>query len=124
MNDKRPVNLDLGSLKYPVTAIVSILHRISGLVLFLSFPFVLYALSLSLHSQEAFIALQLQLLQPFYRLLVWLFAAALIYHLIAGVRHILMDLGFSESLQAGRQSAFVVIVLTAVLTLVAGVFIW
>jgi succinate dehydrogenase / fumarate reductase cytochrome b subunit len=124
VNQKRPVNLDLGSLKYPPMAIASILHRISGLVLFLLLPFMLYFLSLSLRSAESFDKLQTLLSCSYSKLLLWVFSAALIYHLLAGIRHMLMDIGFGEQVNVGRSSAIFVIVLAIILTILLGVWIW
>jgi len=124
MNHKRPVNLDLGSLKYPPMAIVSILHRISGLVLFLFLPLMLYFLHLSLPSAASFDALQQMLTQPFYKWVLWAFTTALVYHVIAGIRHMIMDLGIGEGLVAGRRSALIVIVLAVIATIFLGVWIW
>ncbi|MDP1602141.1 MAG: succinate dehydrogenase, cytochrome b556 subunit [Legionella sp.] len=124
MNKKRPINLDLSTLKYPAMAIASILHRISGLVLFLLLPLMLYFLHLSLGGADAFANLQVTLASPYSKLLLWAFVAALIYHVIAGIRHLLMDLGFGEHLEEGRRSAVFVIALSIILTLLLGVWIW
>lgn len=124
INHKRPVNLDLGSLKYPPMAIVSILHRISGLVLFLLLPLMLYFLGLSLDSAESFEHLKTVLAGPYCKLLMWLFMAALIYHVIAGIRHLLMDIGVGEQLVAGRRSAVGVLVLAFISVIFLGVWIW
>ncbi|KTD26094.1 succinate dehydrogenase, cytochrome b556 subunit [Legionella israelensis] len=124
MNEKRPVNLALLTLKYPPMAIASILHRISGIVLFLLMPAVLYFLAKSLSSEEAFHETQSLLAQLHWKLLLWAFCAALIYHLLAGIRHMVMDLGFGESLEAGRNSALAVIILTIILTILLGLWIW
>ena len=124
MKNKRPVNLDLGSLKYPPMAIASILHRISGLVLFLLLPMMLYVLRLSLISQASFDELQLTLTGTLYRLLLWAFSTALIYHVLAGIRHLLMDIGVGEQLGVGRQSANIVIILAVILTILLGIWIW
>lgn len=124
MNQKRPVNLDLGSLKFPPMAIASILHRISGILLFLLLPMMLYFLSLSLHSAESFEHLQTLLADPYPKFLLWVFGAAWIYHVIAGIRHMLMDLGYGEQLNAGRRSAVVVIILAIILTVILGVWLW
>lgn len=124
MNQKRPVNLDLRSLKYPPMAIASILHRLSGLALFLLMPVMLYFLSLSLHSPQSFGQLQMTLERPGNKLLLWAFATALVYHLLAGIRHMLMDIGLGEELPAGRQSAVAVIALAIILAIVLGIWIW
>ncbi len=58
------------------------------------------------------------------KLVLWASLAALIYHLIAGVRHLIMDLGVGESLEGGRRGAVIVLVLSIVLILLAGVLVW
>ena len=124
MNDKRPVNLNLASMKYPPMAIASVLHRISGIALFLLLPIILYFFSLSLHSSESFDQLQTMLTKPCHKVLLWCFSAALIYHLLAGIRHLLMDIGIGEEVSVGRQSAVIVIVFAIILTILMGVWIW
>ncbi len=124
MNHKRPVNLDLRTIKFPVMAIASILHRLSGIILFLLLPFLLYLLSLSLNGSESFSYMQILLKNPFYKLLLWAFSAALIYHLLAGIRHMIMDLGYGEEVEVGRQTARAVIALAVILTILLGIWIW
>lgn len=124
MNKKRPVNLDLGTLKFPVMAIASILHRISGMVLFLLLPLMLYFLQLSLPSPQSFADLQVLLASPLIKILLWGFCSALIYHLLAGIRHLLMDLGLGEHLPAGRNSAAVMIGCSVILIIFLGLWIW
>ncbi|MGQ3888390.1 succinate dehydrogenase, cytochrome b556 subunit [Legionella sp. CNM-1927-20] len=124
MNKKRPVNLDLTTIKFPPMAIASILHRISGLALFLLFPIILYYLDLSLASPTSFVTLQSILAGVVAKLILWAFGAALIYHLLAGIRHLVMDAGYGEHLSSGRKSAIFVIIAAIVLTLLLGFWIW
>lgn len=124
MNKKRPVNLDLSTLKFPPMAIASILHRISGVVLFLLLPIMLYLLSMSLRSESTFYELQAMLGLSQYKLVIWAFGAALVYHLFAGIRHMIMDLGFGEQLESARRSAILVIALGVISTLFLGIWIW
>lgn len=124
MNHQRPINLDLRSLRFPPMAIASILHRISGIVLFFILPFVLYLLSLSLRSSASFDDLQHLLAKPYCKVVLWAFSAALIYHILAGIRHLLMDMGVGEHLAVARRSAQVVITLGVVLAVCLGVWIW
>ncbi len=124
MNKKRPVNLDLVSLKYPPMAIASILHRISGVVLFLLLPVMLFILGQSVQSEETFLHVKNLLSQSCYKMLVWAFGTAMIYHLLAGIRHLLMDIGFGEHLHASRNSAVAVIVCAVILTIFLGIWIW
>lgn len=124
MKRQRPINLDLATLKFPPMAITSILHRISGLIIFILLPFMLYCLYLSLRSAESFAQLQLMLQSPYYKVLIWGFSSAFAYHLIAGIRHLIMDAGFGEDLCAGRRSAIAVIVLAVISTFLLGSWIW
>lgn len=124
MNKQRPVNLQLTSIKFPSTAIVSILHRISGVVLFLSIPILLWVFSCSLSSARSFHHLQVWLAHPLMKFILWGILAMLIYHFVAGVRHLLMDYGFAEAKQSGKTSAVVAIVIAIVVILVAGIIIW
>ncbi len=124
MKDKRPVYLDVTKYRFPNTAIVSILHRISGIVLFLYIPFLLCALDRSVSSGEEFQGLVLSLDYPIMKILAWVFLSALIFHIVAGTRHLLMDMGLGESHRGGRISANVVFVVSALLILAAGVWLW
>lgn len=124
MNDQRPINLDLSSLKFPPMAIVSILHRISGVVLFLFLPIMLYFLGLSLHSATSFEQLHITLANGYCKLLLWVFSAALMYHILAGIRHLLMDIGWGEQLNSARRNATIVIILAGILAILLGVWIW
>lgn len=124
VNHQRPVNLDLATLKFPPMAIVSILHRISGMALFLLLPIMMFFLSQSLQSQESFTALQIQLMSPYCKGLLWVFSTALVYHILAGFRHMFMDIGLGEQLVTARRSAITIIALAVILTLCLGVWIW
>lgn len=124
MNKKRPVNLDLSTLKFPVMAIASILHRISGIMLFLLMPLMLYFLKLSLAGEQSFADLQITLSSPFLKLALLVFCASLIYHALAGFRHLFMDMGFGEHLAAARATSVFVIVSSVILTIFLGIWIW
>ena len=125
VNHKRPVNLDLTTIKFPVMAISSILHRISGVALFLLFPAIIFFFEMSLKNAGTFTQLQQLFSNNLgYKFVLWLFGAAIIYHLLAGIRHMVMDLGFGEDLSSGRRSAIAVIVTTIFLTLLLGIWIW
>lgn len=124
MNKPRPINVYLLSYKYPVTAIISVLHRISGVLLFLLIPLLLWLLASSLASPDQFDNLLDILSNPFLKLILWVFLSALLYHLVAGIRHLIMDLGWGESLQSARASAWAVAVISAILTLIAGIWLW
>ena len=125
VNNKRPVNLDLTTIKFPIMAISSILHRISGIVLFLLFPVMIYFWEMSLKNAGTFTDLQECFAGSFCcKAILWVFGTAIIFHLLAGIRHMVMDLGFGEDVAAGRRSSAFVIIATIVLTLLLGFWIW
>lgn len=124
MNTKRPVNLDLGTLKFPHMAIASILHRISGIGLFLLLPVMIYLLGQSLASADSFSQMKTMITHPCYKLILLAFSAAMSYHLLAGIRHLIMDMGFGEHLCAGRRTAVLVIALAVLITIFLGFWIW
>ena len=120
----RPTNLNLLSIKWPVTALVSITHRVSGIVLFLATALLLYLLDLSLASEDGFRQAGEWLSTPIASFIAWLIVAALLYHLIAGCRHLLMDIGIGESWRAAKSAAAAVIALSVVGAILAGLWIW
>lgn len=121
---KRPVFLDLTKMRFPPMAIVSIMHRVSGVLLFLLLPFALYLLHYSLASQDSFDALQTFLSNPLPIFGVWVLVCAAAFHLFAGIRHMIMDCGFGEHLCAARFSAYFLMLLEVVVMILAGVWLW
>lgn len=124
MNKKRPINLALTTFKFPPMAIASILHRISGVILFFFIPILLYMLDKSLQSPTHFDTLKECLTSSFVKFVLWLMLTGLIYHLIAGIRHMIMDMGFGESLNVGRKSAYSIMIITAVMSVIIGIWLW
>jgi succinate dehydrogenase / fumarate reductase cytochrome b subunit len=123
----RPGNITLASmatLHWPITSLSSILHRISGVMLFLAVPFCLWALEKSLTSQADFLQVKLMLQGAFASFVLWAILSMLAYHIIAGVRHLLMDAGIGESLEGGIIGSKLVIVLGVVVAAIIGVWIW
>ncbi|MGI6407117.1 MAG: succinate dehydrogenase, cytochrome b556 subunit [Gammaproteobacteria bacterium] len=125
MKSQRPVNLDLMTIKLPITAYSSILHRISGVILFFGIVVLLWGLDKSLASEQGFAEVKECLSGGFAKLVVWGLLSALLYHLVAGTKHVLMDLGLvGETMEAGKLGAKAVLIIAAVLILLAGVWIW
>ncbi|GLS25965.1 succinate dehydrogenase, cytochrome b556 subunit [Marinibactrum halimedae] len=124
MNKNRPVNLDISTISLPVTAIISILHRISGVILFAVVALLLWALHTSLASEEGFAQVGQVFGHPIAKIVLWGSLAALAYHLVAGVRHLIMDAGVGESLEGGRMGAKIVAVVAVILIALAGVWVW
>ena len=124
MSKVRPVNLDLATIHLPVTAYVSILHRISGVILLGGILVLLWMLDMSLRSSQSFAELQTFLTIFWVKAIIWAVLSALAYHLVAGIRHLIMDAGIGESLEGGRFSARLTLVLALVLIAGLGVWLW
>lgn len=103
-----PVFLNLVQIRMPMTAIVSILHRLSGLLLFLALPLFIYTLQESLRSPESFAALIGQLdsfvLKAILAVLIW----SLFHHLLAGLRFLLLDMEVGIPRNQARNTALLV----------------
>lgn len=110
----KPVNLNLFTIAFPVTAVASILHRISGIILFILIPYLLYVLQNIVAGTEIFM--------PFNKFILWIIFVPFIYHVLAGVRHVIMDLGYGEEKNIARTSALVVFVFTALISILLGYY--
>lgn len=124
VKDTRPVNLDIGTMRLPITAWASITHRATGVFLFVGTAVLLWGLDASLESPESFAALRECISSPLAKLVIWAVVSGLIYHSLAGIRHLVMDFGIGETLEGGILGARLVFGLFIVLVLVAGVLIW
>ncbi|WP_426118841.1 succinate dehydrogenase, cytochrome b556 subunit [Pseudomonas sp. DSP3-2-2] len=124
VNSQRPVNLDLRTIKLPITGVTSFLHRVSGIILFLGLAIMLWALSKSLGSQEGFDEVKTCMTSPLAKFVAWGLFSALLYHLVAGIRHLVMDMGVGETLEGGKRGSKIVLAVSAVLIVLAGVWIW
>ena len=112
-----PVYLNLLRIRFPVGAVTSLAHRISGVLLFLSLPFVIYLLELSLQGPGGFdkvlATVQNGWFKASFTLIVW----SLLHHLLSGIRFLLIDIGQGVTLQQARRSAWLVNILAPVMTL-------
>lgn len=124
MKDNRPVNLDIGSIKLPITAYASITHRISGVVLVVSAFLLLWALEQSLAGPESFDRLAGMLSSPLVKFVAWGIGTALCYHALAGIKHLSMDFGVGETLEGGVLGARIVIASSVVVSVLLGVSLW
>lgn len=114
----RPRALYLFRLRYPVGAMCSFAHRLSGVLLALGLPVAAYALRRSLEGPSGYEAIAGFLHSTCGKALAVLFLWALAHHVLAGVRHLLMDIGLGSSLAASRVSAWSVNLLSMLLALV------
>lgn len=124
MENKRPVNLDLTQFSFPLPALTSIAHRITGVALFVGLVFLMYGLDLSLQSEEGFNQAKALMDSFLAKLIIWGVVSALLYHLVAGIKHLIMDTGVGETLEGGLLAAKATIAISIVLIVLAGVWIW
>ena len=124
MKTDRPVNLNLFAFSFPLTAIVSITHRITGIILFGGVAFALYVLDMALASAQGFAAAQMLLAQPLPKLILLSLLAFLVFHIFAGLKHLLMDFHLGDSVAASHRGSIIVIFLTLVSTAGLGVALW
>lgn len=121
---QRPVNLDLQTIRFPITAIASILHRVSGVITFVAVGILLWLLGTSLFP-EGFEQASAIMGSFFVKFIMWGILTALAYHVVVGIRHMMMDFGYlEETFEAGKRSAKISFVITVVLSLLAGVLVW
>lgn len=121
---QRPINLDLRTIRQPVAAISSILHRVSGIITLFALAILLWLLSYSLSSPAGFSAV-VDILDGFFVwIIMWGILTALAYHIVGGIRHIIMDMGYGVELEGGTLSAKVAFGVTIVLSLLAGIMLW
>ena len=115
---KRPKNLDLSSIRLPIPGKVSILHRVSGVGLFLFLPVLLWVFSASLTSVDTFAVFKALFAtlpaKVVFAGLIWAFA----HHFCAGIRFLLLDLQIGIEKEAARNSAAVVFAVSIPLALV------
>lgn len=122
-SNKRPVYLNLIKIRLPITGMVSLAHRLTGVLLFLAIPFAAYLLDLSVRSEESFTQVQQLLQQPIMCLLqialLWSFA----HHFFAGIRFLLIDADIGVERSQSRIGAWLVIVaeLVTMLIIIVGI---
>lgn len=124
MQKRRPVHLNLLQIKFPASGIVSILHRVSGLLLFAAIPLVLLALDRSLASREGFDALIAGHREFWSKLVLGVVAWGFLHHLLAGLRLLLLDLHQGVHLPRARFSARLVMVASACGALALTAWLW
>lgn len=119
----RNINVtDLARYRLPLPGIVSILHRISGTLLFVFTWLLLWLLQTSVSDPAQFHALYGN---PLVKLIVFALLWSLLHHLCAGIRYLILDVSHSAmDLKPARQSSAIVIIVSLVLTLIIGVKLW
>lgn len=113
-----PVFQNLAQIRFPIGAIASIAHRVAGVLLFIALPAVALMLDASLRTEAGFAAMRDLLSSPFWVATAAVLLWALVHHVLAGVRHLLMDVGVGSELEQARASARLVLIAAPALTLV------
>jgi succinate dehydrogenase / fumarate reductase cytochrome b subunit len=116
INKARPKFLDLTAIRLPLAGFVSILHRISGSVLFLALPALIAMFALSLESTAGFERSAQLVRQPMIAIPLFGLAWAYLHHFCAGIRFLLLDMHIGLDKAGARRSAVAVLVVSLGLT--------
>jgi succinate dehydrogenase / fumarate reductase cytochrome b subunit len=122
--DNRPVNLELTTIKFPITALASISHRVTGVLLFVSSVLLVWALDASLASEESFNQLVKLLSSTGVKAALWAFLVIFSYHALAGVRHLIMDAGIGEDFKGGALGARILFIASGLAAVAWGIVLW
>ena len=120
----RPKNLNLFTIRLPINAVVSILHRASGMALFLALPLILLVFQSSVRSLESYATLANLLDTWFFKLILIGLSWAFFHHFFSGIRHLMQDIHWMTSLQKARFSGRVVLWLVGFSVLIFAMVIW
>ena len=109
MNKKsRPVFMNLLQIRLPVVAVLSVAHRISGVMMCMLIPFLIYALDLSLRNEQGYAQVLEILRHPFVKFMAVLVVWALSHHMLAGIRFLLIDADIGVERSSARRSAWII----------------
>ncbi|STZ75582.1 succinate dehydrogenase, cytochrome b556 subunit [Bergeriella denitrificans] len=120
----RPVHLDLTKIRQPIPAIVSILHRISGVLLFIALPLLLGLLAASLDRESVFESYLQFIANPIVKLGLIVLLWAFLHHACAGTRFLFLDAHKGLDLKTARLTAKIVLACSLTLTVVIGALLW
>ena len=107
---KRPVHLNLTKIRLPVGGVMSIIHRLTGVLMFVSIPLLIYLLDRSLISAQGFAEAVHLLHPPLGKLMLFGLMWSLMHHLLAGIRYLLIDVDLGVDKATARTTALLVIV--------------
>ncbi len=120
----RPKFLNLLQIRLPLPAVVSIMHRVSGAVLFLALPLLLWCFQQSLTSPQSYWNIKSALTHGFVKLVFIALLWGYLHHLCAGIRHLLLDVDVGADLAGARLSSKLVLAVSIFLTIFCGAVIW
>ena len=107
-NIKRPIFMDLLRIRMPVVAVLSFAHRVTGVMLCLLIPFLIYLLDLSLRDAQGYAEALTILASPAVKFMAVIVLWGFSHHLLAGVRFLLIDADIGVERDSARRSAWVV----------------
>ncbi|HEC13906.1 MAG TPA: succinate dehydrogenase, cytochrome b556 subunit [Acidiferrobacteraceae bacterium] len=116
----RPVFLNLLLIRLPVGGVLSITHRITGVLLSLAIPAALYLFELSLSGEQGYQTVVGQISSPLGRLVALILVVIFVQHFLSGLRHLLLDLSIGEDRVAARRSAWLAFIIVGLCVLGAG----
>lgn len=108
---KRPKNLNLLSVRFPMSAVMSVGHRAAGVLLFLSLPYFIYIFQLSLTNETGFMQATALLQSPLVKMFCLITIWALAHHFIAGIRYFLLDIDIGIEKKWAQKTAILVMVM-------------
>ena len=121
---RRPKYLDLFQIRLPLPALTSFLHRVSGALLFLTIPLLLILLQQSLSSAAGFDAVRTRLGHPIVKVFLLALLWAYLHHFFAGIRLLFLDVHIGVDLPQARITAALAVLISVVLTLLMGIWLW
>lgn len=124
MASKRPKHLNLLKIKLPLPGVVSILHRVSGALLFAVIPLFLGVFQLTLTSAESYENVRQGLASPLAKLVLIGLAWGFLHHFFAGLRYLAMDMDYGLDLDKTRRSSQLVMAFSLGLTVLIGGWLW
>jgi len=125
MRPNRPKNLDFTTIKLPVMGVASILHRISAVIIWVAMFFFLPLLYISLASKGGFNDIKIIMTENiFAQFFLWGFLSAFGYYIVGGIKHIIQEFGYFETLEGGAVISRFAIAVGIVLSIISGYWVW
>ncbi len=126
MSTERPVNLSINPSRFhfPLPALASITHRLTGVLLFFGIAAGLYLLNVALSSPAGFDAAMQIMSGTLAKLIAWACCVALAFHFFAGIKHLLLDLHIGDTISGALTGTWVVIAVSAVSAVIIGAWLW
>ena len=121
-NKKRPVFLNLAQISLPLTGLVSILHRVSGVLLFLVIPLFLWVVQKSLKGPTEFE--QVFNFGSVSKIFLFVLTWAFLHHLFAGLRYLLLDADLAGERDSAKKTSLAVLIFSLAVTLWVGLELW